>query len=80
MTLYLGSGCDSVGRAVLPIPEVPGQIQSSAKFIEHLFTVNCIEETKIKKKGGRDWPIFIKKIMLYFVSVSYFCAFKMRAK
>ena len=26
------------------------RIQSLAKFIEHLFTVNCIEKTKINKK------------------------------
>ena len=26
------------------------RIQSPAKFVEHLFTVNCIEKTKIKKK------------------------------
>ena len=26
------------------------RIQSLAKFIEHLFTVNCIEKTKIKKQ------------------------------
>ena len=33
------------------------QIQSSAKFIEHLFTVNCIEKTKIKKEAGNG-PFF----------------------
>ena len=38
------------------------RIQSSAKFIEHLFTVNCIEKTKINKKRGREWPIFLRKI------------------
>ena len=33
-------------------PEVPARFQSSAKFIpiENLFTVNCIEKAKIKKK------------------------------
>ena len=28
-----GSGCGSVGRAILPIPEAPGSNQSSAKFV-----------------------------------------------
>ena len=34
------------------------RIQSSVNFdIEHLFTCNCFEKTKIKKKIGRKWPI-----------------------
>ena len=36
------------------------RIQSSATFIEHLFTVNCVEKTKIKRKRGREWPILKK--------------------
>ena len=36
----------------LAIPEVPGSNPViGKKFIEHLFTVNCIEKTEIKKKG-----------------------------
>ena len=27
-------------------------------YIEYVFTVNCIEKTKIKKKRGKEWPIF----------------------
>ena len=55
----MGSGCVAqlVERS-LPIPEV--RIQSSAKFIEHLFTVNCIEKTKIKRKEAGNGP-FLKK-------------------
>ena len=35
----------------LPIPEVPSSNPVVGKiYIEHLFTVNCIEKTKIKKK------------------------------
>ena len=35
----------------LPIPEVHGLNPVISKiYIEHLFTVNCIEKTKIKKK------------------------------
>ena len=42
----------------LPIPEVRGSNPViGKKIIEHLFTVNCIEKTKIKKKRGRE-PIF----------------------
>ena len=37
------SGCFRYQRSAV-------RIQSSAKLIEHLFTVNCIEKTKIKKK------------------------------
>ena len=42
--------------------EVTVRIQSSAKFIEHLFTVNCIEKTKIKKKEAGNGP-FKKRII-----------------
>ena len=39
----------------LPIPEVSGsnQVIGKKSCIEHLFTVNCIEKTKIKKKKKR---------------------------
>ena len=39
------------------------RIQSLAKFIEHLFAVNCIEKTKIKKKEAENGP-FLKKIWI----------------
>ena len=46
----------------LPIPDTV-RIQSSAKFIEHLFTGNCIEKTKTKKKeAGNAQFFYIKKI------------------
>ena len=32
------------------------RIQSSANFFEHLFTVNCIEKTKIKIKEAGNGP------------------------
>ena len=38
----MGSGCGSVGKI----------------YIQNLFTVNCIEKTKIKKKIVQVWPIF----------------------
>ena len=46
----------------LPIPEVPSSNPVVGKiYIEHLFTVNCIEKTKIKKKRPRMAHIFLKK-------------------
>ena len=44
----MGKGCGSVGRAVAF--DTRGPRFESSHFIEHLFTVNCIEKTKIKKK------------------------------
>ena len=45
------------------IPEVPGSTPVTGKiYIEHLFTINCIEKTKInKKRPGIDH--FLKKIL-----------------
>ena len=47
----MGSGCGSVGRAVASDTRGP-RFKSShwQNYIEHLFTVNCIEKTKIRKK------------------------------
>ena len=39
------------------------RIQSSAKFIEHLFTVNCIEKAKIKKKEAGNGPFKKSTVM-----------------
>ena len=57
-----GSGCGAVGRAVASYTRGP-RFESShrQKFIEHLFTVNCIEKTKIKKKEAGNGPFFFKK-------------------
>ena len=42
----LGSGCGSVGRAVASYTRGPWfESSDRQKFIEHLFTVNCIEKT-----------------------------------
>ena len=47
----------------LPIPEVRGSNPVICKkYNEHLFTVNCIEKMKIKKKGAGIGPF--KKDML----------------
>ena len=42
----------------LPIPEVRGSNPLIGKNlnIEHLFTVNCIEKTKIKEKEAGNGP------------------------
>ena len=57
----VGSGCDSVGRAVASY--VRGlRFKSSHRqtFISDInfFTVNCIEKTKIKKKRPRMTQFF----------------------
>ena len=41
---------------LLPIPEVHGSNPVIGKIFQHLFTVNCIEKTKIKKKGAGNGP------------------------
>ena len=44
---------------LLPTPEVHCSKPVIGKiYIEYVFTVNCIEKTKIKKKRGKEWPIF----------------------
>ena len=46
----------------LHTPEVSVQIQSAANFyIEHMFTVNCIEKMKIKKKSAVNGEFLFKK-------------------
>ena len=49
--LSWGSGCGSVGRAVASDTKDP-QFKSRHRqtFTKHLFTVHCVEKTKIKKK------------------------------
>ena len=46
-------------QRLLPSPEVHGSNPVIGKiYIEcFVFTVNCIEKTKIKKKRGRERPI-----------------------
>ena len=58
----ISSGFGSVDRAVASNTRGPRiQIQSLVKFIEHLFTVNCVEKTKIKNKEAVNGPIFLIK-------------------
>ena len=61
LLFYMGSSCSSVSRGVA-FNAV--RIQSSANYyIGHfLFTVNCIEKTKIKIKRP-EWPFL--KILFY---------------
>ena len=60
----MGSGCGSVGRAVTSDTRDP-QLESSHRkaFIKHLFSVNCVVKTKIKKK---------RPGMAYFLTNIYF--------
>ena len=47
----------------LPTPEVCGSNPATAIFyIKHLFPVNCIEKTKIKKKETGNGPFFKNKL------------------
>ena len=58
-----GSSCGSVGRAVASDSRGP-RFESSHRqniYIEHLFTVNCIEKTKITEKEAGIGPLFKKR-------------------
>ena len=58
----MGSSCGSVGRAVVSNTRGPRFEYSHRQILNWtLFTVNCIEKTKLKKKRGREWPILCKK-------------------
>ena len=47
----MGSGCGSLAERSLPTPEVYGSNPYIGKFLEEqLFTVKCIEKTKIEKR------------------------------
>ena len=50
----------------LLIPDVRGlnPVIGNYLYIEHLFTVNCIEKTKIKKKEARNGP-FLKDYFFF---------------
>ena len=69
----MGSGCGSVGRAVAFDIRGP-RFDSSHRqnFIEHLFVnlfiINCIEKTKINKKGPGMAHTFKKTIFKMWVS------------
>ena len=57
----MGSGCGSVGKAVDPNTKDPWFESSHWQtFIKHLFTVNCVEKTKITK--NRPGMAHLKKI------------------
>ena len=50
-----------VGRAVAFITrDLLFESSHSQTYIEHLFTINCVEKTKIKKKDAGNCPFFIK--------------------
>ena len=56
----LGSGCDSVGRAVASDARGSTPVIGKLLYRHYLFTVNCFEKTKIKR--AQEWPI--KKIVI----------------
>ena len=54
-----GSGCGSVGRAVASDTTDPRfESRHRQTLIKHLFSVNCVEKTKIKKKEAGNGPFF----------------------
>ena len=59
--LHWGSGCGSVGRAVASDTRGPRFESSHIIYIEHSFSVNCIEKTKIKLKEAGNGPFFKKR-------------------
>ena len=61
--IFMGSGCASLVMRSLPIPEVHGSNPVIGKNLYPRLTVNCIEKTKIKKRG-REWPFFKKTMFL----------------
>ena len=59
----MGSGVAQLVERSLPIPEARGLNPVIRKInIEYLFTVNCMEKTKLKKKEAGSGPFFLKKV------------------
>ena len=60
----MGSVClAQLGERSLPIPEVCGSNPVIGKiYWTFVYCQLCIEKTKINKKRGREWPIFLRKI------------------
>ena len=54
--VVVGSGCGSFGKVVASNTSGPRFESSHRRNFVHLFHINCIEKTKIKKKG-RKWSI-----------------------
>ena len=53
---------------LLPIPEVRDSNPVIGKKLNWIFTVNCIETTKIKKRG-REWPISKKNYLSQIITL-----------
>ena len=56
----MGSGGALVGRAVASDIRGPWFESSHQQKIIYVFTISCIE--KMKRKIGREWPIFKKRL------------------
>ena len=58
----MGSGCGSDGRVVATSESRCPRFESSHREnLYRVFTLNCVEKAKIKKKRGREWPFFRKE-------------------
>ena len=69
---HQGSGCGAVGRAVASDTRGPRFESSHRRNFIHVFTINCIEKTKIKKKEAGNGPFFLKKnyhLIKYYFSI-----------
>ena len=62
------SGCVSVGRVVASDIRDPW-FESRQPFNKHLFTVQCVEKAKIKKKEGGKGIFLKKKILIVLLRV-----------
>ena len=62
------SGCGSVGRVVASDIRDPW-FESRQPFNKHLFTVQCVEKAKIKKKEGGKGIFLKKKILIVLLRV-----------
>ena len=60
--MFLAAVVAQLVERSLPIPEVRGSNPVIGKylFIEQLFTINCIEKTKIKKKEAGKKQVLLK--------------------
>ena len=64
----MGSGCGAVGKAFPSYSRDP-RFESSHRLISFTITINCIEETKLKKETGNG-PTFLRKSFCAVISVT----------
>ena len=65
--IILGSGCDSVGRAVASDTRGLQFESSHRQILYYLYTVNCIGKVKIKKERPGMAHFLKKRIIISFI-------------